>query len=135
MTRHAAAVNMANKNPTKRETDCLHQVMLGWTKGEAAKHLGLSHHTVRAHLFRVCRRIGVSNLIQAAAWMAHREEEFERMKKEYQVVVSLAKLIADDAVYPNHDHLIESTMIILASTYHDDVLNKVAEIRGLIRAR
>lgn len=121
-------------NPTARELDCLRKAAQGWTKKASALQLGLSLGTVRAHLFHACRRLGVSNVTQACVWLAHQEEERDRMQKEYRVVVALAELIATDTLYPNRDHLVEATIVILTSPYHGDVRDKVAQIRGMIRA-
>jgi DNA-binding NarL/FixJ family response regulator len=52
---------------TARETEVLHLLADGQTNREIAQTLGVSEHTVRAHLRVITQKLGVSNRVQAAA--------------------------------------------------------------------
>lgn len=54
---------------SRREAQIMNQVSLGLTNEQIAEKLFLSSHTIRTHLYRIYRKIGVSNRFQAIEWM------------------------------------------------------------------
>jgi DNA-binding CsgD family transcriptional regulator len=64
---HAA---LAQRGLTARESDVMREVALGRSAGDAARDLGISERTVRKHLERAYRKLGVKSRSQAArvAW-------------------------------------------------------------------
>jgi len=59
----------STKKLTTRQLECLHLLLEGMTQKEIARHLSLSHHTVRDHLERAKARLRVSRsslLLKAA---------------------------------------------------------------------
>lgn len=52
---------------TKREADIVRLVLEGKTNREIATQLNLSQHTVKNHLFRLFRKVGVSNRCELVA--------------------------------------------------------------------
>ncbi|MEX2118887.1 MAG: response regulator transcription factor [Pirellulales bacterium] len=57
---------------TARETQVLSQLALGLTNREIAQVLAISPETVKEHVQRVLRKIGVRDRTQAAVWMARK---------------------------------------------------------------
>jgi DNA-binding NarL/FixJ family response regulator len=53
---------------TEREREVLELVRQGRPNKTIARHLGISEHTVKAHLTRILQRIGAADRIQAALW-------------------------------------------------------------------
>lgn len=53
---------------TRRESEVLRQLTFGLTNKEIAKRLGISHETVKGHLQRIFRKVGVSDRTAAAVW-------------------------------------------------------------------
>lgn len=50
---------------TPRETECLQLVAVGLTNREIAGRLGISHRTVRTHLYFAYAKLGASNRAHA----------------------------------------------------------------------
>ena len=55
---------------TPRETEILALVAVGAKNEEIADKLGISPHTVKTHIYNMCKKIGVPNRLQAALWAA-----------------------------------------------------------------
>lgn len=55
---------------TEREVQILAHVSMGETNDEISETLGLSTHTVKAHLYNIYRKINVTNRFQASLWAA-----------------------------------------------------------------
>jgi DNA-binding CsgD family transcriptional regulator len=53
---------------TPRERQILAQVAIGATNAEIAEKLFISAHTVKSHLYRIFKKIGVPNRVQAVLW-------------------------------------------------------------------
>lgn len=53
-------------NLTKRETEVLELVTLGWRNGDIARQLGISHQTVKNHLTLIFDKLHVYNRTSAA---------------------------------------------------------------------
>lgn len=54
------------KDITARESEVLKLVVEGYSNKEIAKKLFITHHTVKAHLSQVYKKLGVSNRTSAA---------------------------------------------------------------------
>ncbi len=54
------------KNLTERELEVLQYVAEGKTNKEIAQILMITHHTVKAHVASIIRKIGVKNRLDAA---------------------------------------------------------------------
>lgn len=65
---------------TKREVEILDLVAEGMTNGEIAQRLWVTETTVKFHLTRIYRKIGVSNRTAAAKWLRDRPVEDPRSK-------------------------------------------------------
>ena len=57
---------VANKNLTDRELEVLGYVMKGLTNKEIARILMITHHTVKAHVAAILRKIGAKNRLDAS---------------------------------------------------------------------
>ena len=55
---------------TRREIEVLAQVSSGARNDEIADRLFISPHTVKTHLYKIYKKIGVPNRLQAALWAA-----------------------------------------------------------------
>ena len=55
---------------TERQTEILALIAVGTTNEEIADRLCVSHHTVKTHLYKIFKKINVSNRVQAALWAA-----------------------------------------------------------------
>ena len=53
---------------TKREMQVLAHVCMGLSNDEIAGTLNLSPHTIKTHLYRIFKKIGVENRFQASLW-------------------------------------------------------------------
>ena len=53
---------------SKREREVLQQVAAGFSNDEIANKLCLSIHTVRSHIYRIFKKVKVTNRQQAAIW-------------------------------------------------------------------
>jgi DNA-binding NarL/FixJ family response regulator len=67
LARERPTVRGAGNDLTEREFDVLRLVAAGHSNRAIAASLGLSEHTVRAHLRSVSRKLGVQNRVQAVA--------------------------------------------------------------------
>jgi DNA-binding NarL/FixJ family response regulator len=67
LTREQSGPRGASNDLTQREFDVLQLIAAGHSNRRAANALGLSEHTVRAHLRSVSRKLGVQNRVQAVA--------------------------------------------------------------------
>lgn len=56
----------AKKPLTDREVEVLQYVMQGKTNKEIAQLLMITHHTVKAHVASIIRKVGVKNRLDAA---------------------------------------------------------------------
>lgn len=54
------------QNLTEREVEVLQYVVEGMTNKEIAQILMITHHTVKAHVASIIRKIGVKNRLDAA---------------------------------------------------------------------
>ncbi len=54
------------KNLTEREIEVLEYVVQGKTNKEIAQILMVTHHTIKAHVASIIRKIGVKNRLEAA---------------------------------------------------------------------
>ena len=54
------------ENLTKRETSVLRYVCQGLNNKEIAKHMFISHHTVKVYMSTILRKFGVENRTLAA---------------------------------------------------------------------
>lgn len=59
-----------NANLTRRQKEILALIAVGGTNDEIADKLCLSPHTVKTHLYKIFKKINVSNRMQAALWSA-----------------------------------------------------------------
>jgi DNA-binding CsgD family transcriptional regulator len=55
---------------TPREAQILAMVAVGAKNEEIADKLCISPHTVKTHIYNLCKKIGVPNRLQAALWAA-----------------------------------------------------------------
>lgn len=55
-----------SKHLTDREIEVLQYVMQGKTNKEIAQLLMITHHTVKAHVASIIRKVGVKNRLDAA---------------------------------------------------------------------
>lgn len=62
--------NGATYSLTNREMQILAHVCTGLSNDEIADHLNVSPHTVKTHLYRIFKKINVSNRFQASLWAA-----------------------------------------------------------------
>lgn len=53
---------------TRRESEALDLIAQGRSNAEIAKELGITEQTVKGHLWRLYRKLGVSNRADAARW-------------------------------------------------------------------
>jgi len=53
-----------NKEITKRELEVLQYVLQGKTNREIAKTLVVTHHTIKAHVASLLRKMGVRNRVE-----------------------------------------------------------------------
>jgi DNA-binding NarL/FixJ family response regulator len=53
---------------TRRESEALDLIGKGRSNAEIAKELGITEQTVKGHLWRLYRKLGVSNRTAAARW-------------------------------------------------------------------
>jgi DNA-binding NarL/FixJ family response regulator len=67
LARERAGTRVAHSELTERELDVLRLVAAGRHNRTIAVDLGLSEHTVRAHLRGISRKLGVQNRVQAVA--------------------------------------------------------------------
>jgi DNA-binding NarL/FixJ family response regulator len=67
LTRERSTAHGASTDLTEREYDVLRLVAAGRSNRDTAAALGVSEHTVRAHLRSVSRKLGVQNRVQAVA--------------------------------------------------------------------
>lgn len=51
---------------TDRELEVLEYITEGCTNNEIAQHLTITHHTVKAHIASILRKMGVKNRLGAA---------------------------------------------------------------------
>lgn len=51
---------------TKREIDIMELLIVGNTKNDIAKELGISYHTVKRNVEHIYEKFGVCNKVQAA---------------------------------------------------------------------
>jgi DNA-binding NarL/FixJ family response regulator len=58
------------ENLSQRQIEILALVAVGATNDEIADKLCISPHTVKAHLYRIFKKINVPNRVQAALWAA-----------------------------------------------------------------
>lgn len=63
------------KNLTKRETEVLELIIQGKSNPEIADEMMISIHTVKAHLEKIFRKLGVQNKIQAAVYAVRHIEK------------------------------------------------------------
>lgn len=66
--------------PTKKETETLELLVNGNSNAAIARHLGVSPHTVKTHLYNLFRKIGVKNRVQAVNWA---NENIESVKQRH----------------------------------------------------
>jgi DNA-binding NarL/FixJ family response regulator len=64
--------SLPETNLTTRETEVLELVAEGMSNKQIARRLGITEGTVKGHLGRVFREIGVRRRTQAVVWMQHR---------------------------------------------------------------
>ena len=55
---------------TRREAEILALVAVGETNCRISEQLSISHNTVRTHLYKIFKKINVSNRLQATLWAA-----------------------------------------------------------------
>ena len=65
---HTVRDQAAGAMLTDREQEVLELVRQGRPNKTIARRLGISEHTVKAHLTRILQRIGVTDRLQAALW-------------------------------------------------------------------
>ncbi len=64
-------MHKSKNNLSRREQEILALVSVGETNDEIAEKLFISRHTVKTHLYKIFRKINVSNRLHAALWAAH----------------------------------------------------------------
>ena len=57
--------NMENNSLTSREMEVLEYVAKGMTNKEIAQTLSITHHTVKAHVASIIKKVGVKNRLDA----------------------------------------------------------------------
>lgn len=62
------SMNIDQINLTSREKDVLNKLVNGLSNDDIAECLHVSNHTVKTHLYKVFKKIGVNNRLQAANW-------------------------------------------------------------------
>jgi len=55
-----------NKHLTDRELEVLRLVIHGYTNNQIGEKLMITHHTVKAHIASILRKLGVKNRLGAA---------------------------------------------------------------------
>lgn len=55
-------------NLTNRELEILENLKLGYSNKEISTQLGISRHTVKAHVASILRKLEVKNRLLAAMW-------------------------------------------------------------------
>ena len=55
-------------NLTNRELEILKNLKLGYSNKEISTNLGISRHTVKAHVASILRKLKVKNRLLAAMW-------------------------------------------------------------------
>ena len=73
-----SAVSEQGQVVSEREVEILELVAQGLTNGEIARRLWVTETTVKFHLSRIYRKIGVSNRTAAAMWLRDRPVEDRR---------------------------------------------------------
>ena len=58
---------------TTRESEVLRQMAYGLTYKEIAQALGIGYETIKEHVHRILRKLGVSDRTQAAVWAVRKE--------------------------------------------------------------
>lgn len=56
---------------TEREMDILMLISSGLANQEIASHLSISPHTVKTHLYKAYKKLGIKNRFQATRWVQH----------------------------------------------------------------
>jgi DNA-binding NarL/FixJ family response regulator len=75
-------VSEAGEAVSEREVEILELVAQGLTNGEIAQRLWVTETTVKFHLSRIYRKLGVSNRTAAALWLRDRGVEDPRSLAE-----------------------------------------------------
>ena len=84
---------------TKRQTVLLEMLRLGHTNIEIAQTLGVTDHTVKVHMFRLFKVIGVSSRLEALRWYNDHTfgPEFQAMRSVMDVLkIALPYLSVSD---------------------------------------
>jgi LuxR family transcriptional regulator of csgAB operon len=68
--RRGAVPAPESHNLTKREIEILRQITTGYSTDQISEQMCISANTVKTHLYRSFRKIGASNRLQAALWVA-----------------------------------------------------------------
>lgn len=74
--KRAAAVVTAI-GPTRKEAETLRLLVDGNSNAAIARHLGVSPHTVKTHLYNLFRKLGVKNRVQAVNWAKQNAQGME----------------------------------------------------------
>ena len=74
---------------SKQESKIARLISQGMTNREIAAHLGLSGHTVKNYLFKIFDKLGVSNRVELALYVASRED---RIDLELEEMVETSQL-------------------------------------------
>lgn len=67
-TRPRVAPLLHKADLTQKEAETLRLLTGGYSNGAIARHLGVSSHTVKTHVYNLSRKIGAHNRVQAAKW-------------------------------------------------------------------
>jgi DNA-binding NarL/FixJ family response regulator len=62
---------------SKQESRIARLISQGMTNREIATHLGLSGHTVKNYLFKIFDKLGISNRVELALYVASREDHID----------------------------------------------------------
>ena len=67
---------------SSRELEILELVAEGWTNREIARHFWVTETTVKFHLTRIYRKLGVTNRTAAAMWLRDTPQAVLRKTRE-----------------------------------------------------
>jgi len=90
--KNCALASSSNCLLTKRELEILNQLCLGHSNHDIATSFYISENTTKSHLYRIFKKIGVRNRLQAVQWAN------ENLPQRFLCWISSFSILADDLV-------------------------------------
>ncbi|MNS33142.1 CsgBAC operon transcriptional regulatory protein [compost metagenome] len=90
--KNCALASSSNCLLTKRELEILNQLCLGYSNHDIATNFYISENTTKSHLYRIFKKIGVRNRLQAVQWAN------ENLPQRFLCWASSFSILADDLV-------------------------------------